>query len=303
MSYRTRWRPGSATPSSGSARAVATLKLALSVPLDLPASLDSGQAFRWRLHDGWWWGSIGETAYRLCIVGDSLEFDFAPDNDDTAGKRLADYLGFDEDTDAISTALVDDAYLTSALEQFPGIRILRQDPWECLVSFICSAQCSIARIRRMTDALSRGHGRPIELEGRTMWTFPTPQALARAGESNLRELGLGFRAPSVVIAAQSVATGDLDLTSLRDASYADAYEALLAIPGVGPKIASCVLLFSLGKGNAFPVDRWVRRAAIRVYGLPEKTKDAAITAWAEERFGQNAGYAQQLLFHAERARG
>ncbi len=279
------------------------MRIPLTTPLDLADTLDAGQAFRWTTDGVWWRGILGQTALKLRVDGSYLELLSASLPEDMALPLVVRYLALNQDYSSGHAPLREDPYLAAAMDRFPGVRILRQDPWECFVGFICSAECSIVRIRRMMRALSTAYGHPIPFEGDTLYLFPSPAALAGAGEQSLRDLGLGFRAKAVAAAAERVASGTLGLEPLRTLPYDDARAALMALPGVGPKIADCVLLFSLDHGQAFPLDRWVRRALFRVYGLAEKTPDRALVAWARERFGPHAGYAQQLLFHAERARG
>jgi len=144
-------------------------------------------------------------------------------------------------------------------------------------------------------------GRALCLDGHTRYSFPTPERLAEAGEQLLRTLGLGFRAPYVANAARTVASGDLDLEALRYAPYQDAKERLMDLPGIGPKIADCVLLHSLDKLEAFPIDVWVRRAMAEWYFQGRKPPpDRVMWEWAQEYFGPYAGYAELYLFHGRR---
>lgn len=279
------------------------MRLPLTASLDLAGTLDAGQAFRWTFDGSRWRGVLGDTALAMTVEDGALEFNSFPTPEAAALPQVVRYLALHEDPYHGHAALRNDPYLSDAMDRFPGVRILHQDPWECLIAFICSSECSIPRIRRMMRALSATFGLPIPFKGETLYAFPSPSSLAGAGEQSLRDLGLGFRAKGVAIAAERVASGALDLESLRFLSYDDARATLIALPGVGPKIADCVLLFSLDHGLAFPIDRWVRRALLRVYSLPEKTPDRTLVTWARDRFGPHAGYAQQLLFHAERARG
>lgn len=293
MPYLAETRPLPTFPDSA-------MPLPLTAPLDLAATLDGGQAFRWTRDGEWWRGVLGETAVKLRLVEGALELASAPLPEEAVAPRLRHYLALDEDLAVVREALSREPPLAEALDQLPGLRVLRQEPWECLASFICSAECSIARIRRMVEALSRAFGQPLALDGHTLWTFPSAEVVAGSDEEALRRLGLGFRAPNLLATARRVAEGDPDLERLRRLPYEEAHRALLDLPGVGPKIADCALLFSLGKSEAFPLDRWVRRAVLRHYGLAPKTPDRLLTAWARERFGPHAGYAQQLLFHTER---
>jgi N-glycosylase/DNA lyase len=151
----------------------------------------------------------------------------------------------------------------------------------------------------MTGDLSRNFGNQVSIEGRSLWTFPEAYVLANISERELRDLGLGFRAPNILEAAQRFTNGVVNKSVLQQMTYTEALSELMKFRGIGPKIAACVLLFSIDKKEAFPVDRWVRRSLKRVYGLSEKLSQSVIEEWAQNRFGQNAGYAQQFLFHSE----
>ena len=275
------------------------MRMNLQQPLDLALSLDSGQAFRWREKNGWWWGTLGQVAIKMRVVRDDLEIFSSPVAEEQLRYMIRDYFSLDDDYSEILESFQEDQYLDSVAKQFSGLCILKQEFWECLVAFLCSAECSVVRIRRMTEDLSRVFGNRVSIEGHTLWTFPEAYILAQASETELRDLGLGFRAPNILQAAQHVASGVVNKAVLQQMSYTEALSELMKFRGVGPKIASCVLLFSIDKKEAFPVDRWVRRSLERVYGLPDQLSQPEIEDWAQNRFGPNAGYAQQLLFHAE----
>ena len=145
------------------------------------------------------------------------------------------------------------------------MRLLRQDPWECLVAFICSANNNIpAHQSANVESMCESFGRPLALDGRVRNTFPSAEALSEAGEQPLRELRLGFRAKYVAAAAETVAAGRIDLFALREASYEETLAELTTLPGVGDKVANCVMLFSLDKLEAFPVDVWIETGFTRV---------------------------------------
>ena len=185
------------------------------------------------------------------------------------------------------------------------MRILRQEPWECLVSFICSANSNIGRISTNVEDISTKFGRTVGANGDLRHTFPTPDVLAEAGEQPLRELGLGFRAKYVAATARVIAEGGLDLYALREAPYDEALESLVALPGVGDKVANCIMLFSLDKLEAFPVDVWIDRALRDWYPAvaEKKLTKKAMRPWAQDYFGRYAGYANQYLFHGRRLQG
>lgn len=275
-------------------------------PLDLQATLDGGQAFRWREHaDGWWTGPLGQDVVRLRIVDANssvgLEVESGLNQDDSLWPRLHSYLGLDTDSDLIRLAFDSEPHLIHSLSLAPGLRLLRQDPWESLASFILSAQCHIPRIKRNVEALSQAAGKEATVWGGNWYLFPGPEAVLSLGEARLRKLGIGFRAPNLVATAAAIADGVVDLEALRSQPYLEARDTLMNLPGVGPKIADCVLAFSLDHGEAFPVDRWVTRSLERLYFRGRRMNNEKAAAWARRRFGAYATYAQQLLFHVERS--
>ena len=187
----------------------------------------------------------------------------------------------------------DDGHMRRCVDVGRGIRILRQDPFETLISFIISQNNNIPRIKKTIAALCERYGDAISGSGLTdvpQYAFPTPEAIICAGENGMRELKTGFRAPYIVGAARAVADGSLDLEALKKASGAEAREALTKLKGVGPKVASCVDLFGLGHKDAFPVDVWMKKVLSRHY--PDGIDIPAL--------GEYAGVGQQYLFYGER---
>jgi N-glycosylase/DNA lyase len=268
-------------------------------PLDLANTLESGQAFRWHCRDEWYYGTIQDSLLALKQDGTRLEVrSSSPPKQIEAALR--DYLRLDDDLEAIYSRIDTDPRIHSAIAEYRGLRILRQDPWECLVGFICSANSNIPRISSGMIAIAKNYGEPLELDGYTDYSFPTPQKLAEAGETELRGLKLGFRAKYVAKAAERVAQGEIKLEPLRHVQYQEAKNVLTSILGVGEKVADCVLLFSLDKMDACPIDRWVRRAMEEWYLDGAKLNYKDIRAMSLEKWGDYAGYAQQYLFHQKR---
>ena len=276
--------------------------LAVDQPLDLDASLDSGQSFRWRRDDaepGAWLGVLEGQVVRLRRTHSGVEAEVEQEGGLSAEditSHLAAYFRLDDDLSAVQRALAADPHVAAGIDAFPGLRILRQDPWEILAGFILSSTSNIPRIARTMELLAFALGEEVRLGGVRRHVFPSPEAVAEAGEARLRELRCGFRAAYLAAAADAVASGRLPLRQLRGVPYAEAAGALTALLGVGPKIADCVMLFSLDRTEAFPVDRWVRRSLVELYGLDPKLADDGVRTWAWERFGANAGYANQYLF-------
>lgn len=200
------------------------------------------------------------------------------------------YLALDEDYTAIKrsvSAAANSPAMDEAIKFGGGIRILRQDPWEALCSFIISQNNNIPRIKKIIAAMSEKYGEPI---GGGRFAFPTAHALAGAGEDELFALRTGFRAKYIADAARKVASGELDLSAVAGMTHEEAQRVLCTVKGVGPKVASCALLYGFGKTDAFPVDVWMRRALDKYF--PNGLDLAAL--------GPNAGMAQQYLFYYER---
>ncbi len=266
-------------------------------PLDLPTTLASGQCFRWRADDsGAWTGVIGDDIVRLARTPDGVAIESAPTPPADLAERIAAYLRLDDDLPAIQSRIGGDERIAEGIDRYPGMRIMRQEPWETLAAFILSSTSNIPRIARTVELLADTFGVPLTLDGTTRKTFPAPETLADAGEERLRALGCGFRAPYLAGAAAAVADGTLPLGKLRGASYADVLAALTTLHGVGDKIADCAMLFSLERMEAFPADRWVRRVLVDWYGLPPNVSYDGTRSCARERFGSDAGYANQYLF-------
>ena len=284
------------------------MELAANQPFDLAASLESGQSHRWDYpgegDDGWYTGMIHGDLVRIRQTPHSVEFRSAPTPEPEMPPRLADYFRLDDDIEAIYSDIRRDERVAEMVERYPGMRVLRIEPWECLVSFICSANNNIQRIHNNMETISAAFGSPVSLDGYTRYTFPTPVDLVEAGEMELRRLGLGFRAPYVYKAALAVLERRLDLGELARISYPEAKDKLMDCPGIGPKIADCIAVFSLEKLEAFPIDVWVRRALGEWYFPGQKIpKDSVLLEWAQEYFGRYCGYSQQYLFHGRRLRG
>jgi N-glycosylase/DNA lyase len=270
---------------------------------DLAATLASGQAFRWRERDGGWNGVVAGRWVRLrAEPGRILAETAAPVAD---WDWLRHYLQLDIALAEILAAFPrDDEALQTAARSCAGLRLLRQEPWECLASFICSSSKRIAQIQQIIALLSRRFGEPLAAPAgeEPVWSFPGPGRLAEASEAALRECKLGFRAPHLRGAAQKVAVGEVDPARLPGLSLDQARAELLKLPGVGMKIADCVLLFGCGFPEAFPVDVWVMKALRRHY-FPRGVKPARLRRFIRSHFGPQAGYAQQYLFHYTRTRG
>lgn len=188
-----------------------------------------------------------------------------------------------------------DSIMERAVNAGHGMRILRQELWEVLISFIISQNNNISRIKKIIGNICRQWGESI-IDG---YAFPTPQALAAADADAFVGCGAGYRADYILQCARSVAEGRLELEALKNMDYSDARELLLRQKGIGPKVADCILLFGLHHLQAFPVDTWIKKAMRSLYMTPE-ARSQEIIRYASERFGDYAGMAQQYMFYAAR---
>ncbi len=211
----------------------------------------------------------------------------------------------------------DDEPMRAAVAACRGLRVLRQDPWECLASFILSSTKQIVQIRQIVALLCERFGEPVcsgclrppsdgtqsaVTDRRYNYSFPTPQRLAALTETELRACKMGFRAPHLLAAARQIAEGKLDLEKIRSLPLPEARAELMKLRGVGGKIADCVLLFAYGFDSAFPVDVWVERALQQLYFPRRRVNEKKLRRFAATHFGPHAGYAQQYLFHYMRTK-
>jgi N-glycosylase/DNA lyase len=281
----------------------------LDVPFDLDFSLCCGQVFRWKKIGDWWYGVVGENIIKIRQCGAELEFTGVSED------FVRQYFGLNDDLDQISLCVGRDNYIKEALRRFEGLRIVRQVPWECLISFICATYKNIAAIEQMLRKLSFKFGEKKSFDEYDFYIFPTVDKLALASDNGLQECGLGYRARYVKATAKKICEEKIDLENLKALPYLEARKVLVEFPGVGLKVADCVLLFSIEKMEAFPVDVWVKRVLLNHYAnqLPEplvkklSTQDSLtngeyekLNAFGRSYFGQYAGYAQEYLYHYER---
>lgn len=269
---------------------------------DLALTLDCGQAFRWTREPDGWTGVVAGRWVRVWQRGDMLHAETVESQ--AQWRWLADYLQVDADLSAILRTFPNDDPMRAAVSACRGLRLLRQEPWECLASFILSSTKQIAQIRQVVRRLCARFGEPVPAPPGlpAAFGFPAAERIARLREAELRACQTGFRAPYLLHAARAVAEGRLDLASLHQRPLAEAREQLLQLRGVGPKIADCVLLFACGFSRAFPVDVWIERTLRETYFGEHKAGMRELRAFAGAHFGPHAGWAQQYLFHHARMR-
>jgi N-glycosylase/DNA lyase len=276
-----------------------TIRLRDDRPLDLSLTLSCGQAFRWEEREGWWEGVVGGRLWRLQQDGDRVIYE------GPAGRAVRHYLALDADLPAILSSIDRDPVIHRSIGACGGLRILRQDPWEVLVSFICATNTNIPRIRRMIATLAACFGDRVPGPGAPLHAFPEPGALTGPSCLHLEPCRLGYRDRYIAGTAAMVMADPGVLERTAGLPFHEAREALLSFPGVGPKAADCILLFGFHRLNAFPVDVWIRRIMHGYYlppppgtrGSSEK-EDRRIREFGQEYFGEYAGYAQEYLFCA-----
>jgi N-glycosylase/DNA lyase len=276
--------------------ALMEVEIKLKEPFDLAATLDSGQAFRWYRTGKGYAGVVEGDLVFVSYNAGALRVGTPGDVD----KALWAHRYFDVGTDYDSlceSLKACDPTVQKAVLHCPGLRLLRQDPWETLISFICSANNNIPRIKQMVEKLAHRYGEPVTRENVTWWTFATPGRLSQATVADLEACGSGYRARGLLEAAQKVMDGRLVLDEVKRMPTEDARKTLMSLYGVGRKVADCVLLFGLGKLDAFPIDVWIKRGLEHNYFAGEEKGLGTLREFADGHFIDAAGYAQNFLFY------
>ena len=253
-------------------------------------TFDCGQCFRWeRQEDDSYIGVANGQAVRISMLGETVEIEGITERDyESFWKR---YLDFDRDYSKIKKAVSINNTMIKSVEFGKGIRILRQDFFETLISFIISQRSSIPKIKSCVDKLCTLYGKEIHFKGKVFHAFPTAEKIASLSEEEIRALGVGYRATYILKAAQAVANGEINAEDLEKMDTASAREKLLSLYGVGDKVCDCVLLFSLGKYDLFPADVWIKRV------MAEEFECNDAKSAGETQFGDYSGFAQQYLFY------
>src|SRR5213595_2794600 len=275
---------------------------------DLAMTLDSGQVFHWEKADNGFVGTIGDCAVYIEEWGELLRASVASassrlisDDGQDAHATICRYFALDHPLAEICASFPRDPAMTAARDFCQGLRIIRQPKWECLATFICSSMKQVAHIRQISLALRRRLGERRKVGDHAVYTFPPARRTARATENDLRECALGYRAKNLLATARLISSGECDLESWSALSDPDLREKLCSLPGVGAKIANCVLLFAYERLRAFPIDVWIERVLKQKY-FPRKKKvtEPRLREFSETYFGEHGGYAQQYLFHHAR---
>jgi len=275
-------------------------KYCLANPKDfkLKEILECGQCFRWkRQEDGSYIGVIKEGVIHIKELPEEVIFEGVVEGD--FEKICCHYFDLERDYSKIKEEISkNDKNMQMAIHYGSGIRILNQNPWEMLISYIISAANNIPRISKTIETLSKKYGKEIEMGGEKFYLFPTPEELEKVTMEELRECNLGFRDKYVKKATQMVLEQTIQLNKIGSMNYENAKKYLMQIPGVGAKVADCILLFGFGKLEAFPVDTWIKKVMNELY--TDSTNITKINHYATQKFGKYAGVAQQYLFYYAR---
>lgn len=265
---------------------------------ELDHIFECGQCFRWKKQsDGSYTGVIKHGVINIkkekntAIIRGEIDGEIA--------EVVNDYFDMKTNYTQIKSILCkNDLNMKMASDYGYGIRILHQDMWEMLISFIISAANNIPRISKTIENISKAYGKEILFNGEKYYLFPTPEELSKASVEDLRRLNLGFRDKYIYAVTQKVVNGDIDLESINKLPIKEAKKELMKLPGVGAKVADCILLFSMNKKEAFPVDTWIKKVMNELY--IESTNITKINEYASKKFGNYAGIAQQYLFYYKR---
>jgi len=271
-------------------------------------SINSGQMFLWEKYKNSWYGTYANYILKFSITKDEVEFCSTPkfDNWEHFIFRL------DDDIQNIFSNFSNDIILLKLLKRYTGLRLIRQDPHQCMISFACSSNTNISMIRRMLKNLSMKFGIKTRIDNKIFFTFPTMKNLYKASINELCSCSVGYRAKTIKSIAEKIVTGSLTIDELDRSKYDDARKTLTSIYGIGNKIADCILLFSLEKTEAFPIDVWMGRAIFMYYkrlihnrkvtfmnGNKNLSDDqySILSEIMRNHFGKYGGYAQQYLFY------
>jgi len=292
-------------------------------PFNLDYTLESGQTFRWQNKGEWWYGTVSGGVLKIRQEGEVLRCVSSSDLLDSAFVRS--YFRLDVELEKVLSSMMKDDTINLAIQTFYGLRLIRQDRWECLASFVLATNSNIPRIKKMVQAVCAKFGEPFVFEGAEYRAFPTPEVLSDALLSDLAACGLGYRTSFLQRVAACVDAGTVDFGELPLLGYQEARDLLIRqfqggklLPGVGPKVADCVLLYSFDMDEAFPIDVWIARQIALSYPslIDERIRAKLsshrkvnlskgdyykISSSARAYFGQYAGYAQQYLFMMARS--
>ncbi len=266
--------------------------------INLENTINSGQVFLWKKQDNFWYGVNGQDILKIDNLGDVISHN----------NKKYDFFRSNDDIEKIIKSISKDKTTKIAVKKYLGLRLIRQDPFQCFISFIVSSNSNIQKIKSSLEKISIKFGTKIKFDNQEFHSFPEPNKIANASIQEIQSCGVGYRAKFIIDAAKMVESKKIDFERLKKSNYHDAKETILTVPGIGNKVADCILLFSLDKTEAFPLDTWMIRILKKYYLKKFEIKTKSITEKQynilHEKivnyFGPYAGYAQQFLFKMER---
>lgn len=266
--------------------------------INLDNTINSGQVFLWKKQEGFWYGINGQDVLRIDKSGQIKSYQ----------NKKIDFLRKKDNIEKIIQSISKDKVTRTAVRKYSGLRLLRQDPFQCFISFIVSSNSNIQKIKSNLEYLSEKFGKKIEFDRKIFHMFPESKTIANSTIEDINSCGLGYRSKFVLEASKMIESKEIDLEDLKKCKYHKAKKIIQSVPGVGNKVADCILLFSLDKLDAFPLDRWMIRILERYYFDKFKLETKSITEKQYQLlhekiinyFGPYAGYAQQFLFKMER---
>ena len=269
------------------------------IHINIRETINSGQIFLWENYGNEWFVLDGDDI----IMGKQTPFEML-----TFSKRVKNFFRQDDNYVKILKEITKDKIVKKTSRYYPGLRITRQDPFQCCISFIVSSNSNIPNIRMRLQKLCRKFGTKVRFQKRDFFLFPEPKRLARATMQELNQCKLGYRSKYVLDTSRAIASGEIDLDELKKIKYEQAKESLLKLPGIGDKVADCIMLFSLEKLDAFPLDTWMLKILQKYYSdkfcIDKKTiskkRYEDVRQNILEHFGRYAGYSQQFLYKMER---
>ena len=274
------------------------LYLCDSKQIDLEATLDGGQAFRWHHYKNGFRGIIGHSVYYIFKKNKNIYV--SSDNlDEDKFELIKNYLDLQYDLNFLARNFKNNLYLSDLFKKYFGLRILKQDPWETMICFITSSVSNISKIKKNINDLCLSVGDKVD-NGKYDYTFPGPEKIINFGEENLRKLGFGFRSPYIIDASKKLINKDIIFDDLFNFSYEKSLAELTKINGVGRKVADCIMTYGFQREDVFAVDRWVRRGLVNKLNYNSKYNNDKLSVIARDNFGSFSSYIQQYIFYGEK---
>lgn len=266
--------------------------------INLENTINSGQVFLWKKQEEFWYGVNGQDILKINDLGKITSYK----------NEKYDFFRKSDDIEKIIKSISKDRTTKIAVKKYLGLRLVRQDPFQCFISFIVSSNSNIQKIKSSLEKISVKFGTKIKFDNQEFYVFPEPKKIANASIQEIQNCGVGYRAKFIIDAAKMVKSNQIDFDDLRKSNYHDAKEMILTVPGIGNKVADCILLFSLEKTEAFPLDTWIIKILKKYYLEKFEIETKSITEKQYnilhekivKYFGPYAGYAQQFLFKMER---